>query len=185
MTATPEPYQLRGHIVPPRRVVDIRQAAEGVRGFLKLPDGKVDLEPFLESLSQYGLTVDVMEDDDFTLMMAGVEAVCIPETATIMLTSQTYQAARRNDPRTRFTIFHELGHFMLQHTKTLPRKNVEAKAYIDSEWQADQFSAEMTMPLKVIKARSLLTATKVAGFFGVSIPAAQYRLRQLQRQQAL
>jgi len=152
---------------------------------LGLPDQAVSLPHFLESLSNFGITVDVVEDKDFVLMMAGVEAVCVPETATITLTEATYNAARRNDPRTRFTIFHELGHFVLQHTKALARHNYEAKPFIDSEWQADQFSAEVTMPLPVILKYGLLTPTKIAKFFGVSLPAAMTRVSQLRSRGAI
>lgn len=181
MSFSAEPYRLRGHIVSPRSVINIREAAAGVRKVLNLPEGGVPLPGFLESLSEFGITVDVIDDEDFTLMMAGVEAMCVPETATIALTTSTYKAARRNDPRTRFTIFHELGHFVLQHTKALGRRSVEAKRYIDSEWQADQFSAEITMPLDVIRNRRLLTPSAVSNFFGVSQPAATFRLQQLRR----
>lgn len=185
MMSNSQPYQLRGHIVSPRSIRNIRSVAQGVREVFKLPDDKVPLAEFLESLSTYGITVDVLEDDDFTLLMAGVEAVCVPETATITLTDTTYNAARRNDPRTRFTIFHELGHFVLQHSKVLARRNIEAKPYLDSEWQADQFSAEITMPLQIIKARGLSSATELARFFGVSLPAAANRLRSLRREKVI
>lgn len=185
MMNEPQPYALRGHIVSPRSILNIRGVAEDVRNVLQLPEGKVPLATFLESLSGYGITVDVLEDDDFTLLMAGVEAVCVPETATITLTDTTYNAARRDDPRTRFTVFHELGHFVLQHSKVLARRNTQAKPYLDSEWQADQFSAEVTMPLRVIQARRLFSPTELARFFGVSLPAATNRLRSLRREKVI
>lgn len=185
MTPNSQPYQLRGHIVTPRSIVKIRETAEGVREVLQLPDGKIPLENFLESLSSFGITLDVQEDEDLDLVMPGVEALCVPETATITLRKSTYNAARQNDSRTRFTVFHELGHFVLQHSKMMGRRSVEAKAYLDSEWQADQFSAEITMPLRVIKQVGLATPTEIARFFGVSLPAASNRLRNLRREKAI
>lgn len=181
MTGQPPylPYQLRGHIVAPRGIEAIRTIAVDARKILELADEPVSLPHFLDDLSQFGVTVDVIEDEDDMLMMAGVEAVCVPETATINLTLATYNAARRNDPRTRFTIFHELGHFVLQHNKALARANYVAKPFIDSEWQADQFSAEMIMPLDVILRRGLRTPTQLARFFQVSFPAANNRVNQL------
>jgi predicted transcriptional regulator len=179
------PYQLRGHIVSPRSILSIRGVAEEVREIMSLPDGKVPLAEFIESWSTYGITLDVLEDEDFTLWMADVEAVCVPETATITLTDTTYNAARRNDPRTRFTIFHELGHFVLQHSKVLARRDTVAKPYLDSEWQADQFAAEVTMPLRVIQARGLNHEDELATHFGVSLPAAANRLRSLRRENVI
>ena len=175
------PYQLRGHVVSPKGVDDIRQVAVNVRKVLGLTGTPVNLCDFLDGLMKFGITAEVIEDEDSTFLIAGVEAYCNPETATITLTAQTYQAARRNDPRTRFTIFHELGHLLLQHSKTMGRANVIAKRFIDSEWQADQFSAEMTMPLDIIKAKQLLTPTAIAMHFKVSFPAAASRIRQLTR----
>lgn len=184
MTGQPPypPYQLRGHIVTPRSIDAIREIAVEVREILGLDERPVSLPHFLDKLSLFGVTVDVVEDDeDFTLMLAGVEAVCMPDTATINLTPATYQAAEQNDPRTRFTIFHELGHFVLQHNKAMARANYVAKPFIDSEWQADQFSAEMVMPLDVIVRHGLRTPTQIARFFQVSFPAANSRVSQLSK----
>lgn len=177
------PYRLRGYVVPARSIVDIRSTAQTAREIMRLGDRPPDLEEFLESLSTYGITVDVQDGHEF--MLAGVEAACNPETATIALTLDTYNAARRNDPRTRFTIFHELGHFILSHSKAMGRQNIEPRPWIDSEWQADQFSAEMIMPLDTIKRHGLTSPQKLASFCGVSTPAASYRLNQLMRKGAL
>lgn len=181
MNYAAEPYRLRGHIVAPCSAKDIRESAKRAHKILCLPEGAASLPHFLESLAGFGITVDVLEEEDATLMMAGVEAMCMPETATIVLTPSTYEAACRNDPRTRFTIFHELGHFVLQHNKVFGRCNVEAKPYLDSEWQADQFSAEITMPLHIILNKNLFRASEIANFFGVSFSAASYRLKQLRQ----
>ena len=180
MFASPQqPYRLRGHIVSPRSIESIRSAAMAAHQVLDLPEGPAPMPAFLESLGNFGITVDVFDDENKTLMMAGVEAMCVPETATIALTEATYSAARREDPRTRFTIFHELGHFVLQHTKALPRKDFDAKPYMDSEWQADQFAAEITMPLETIRRRNINSPTAIARFFKVSFQAANRRYTQL------
>lgn len=174
-------YRLRGHIVSPRSAENIRAVATDVRSVFKMGDFPVALPTFLESLASYGITVDVLDDEDFPSMIGGVEAICIPESATIALSNRTYRAAQRGDARTRFTIFHELGHFVLQHSKILHRKNFIAKPFIDSEWQADQFSAEMIMPLSVMLKLKLFTAEAVSKHFLVSQPAAATRIFHLQR----
>lgn len=172
-----QPYRLRGHIVSPRSIETIRSAAVAAHKVLELPEGPASMPTFLESLMNFGITLDVSDDE--TLTKTGVEAMCVPETATIVLTEATYAAARREDPRTRFTIFHELGHFVLQHTKALARKDFDAKPYLDSEWQADQFAAEITMPLETIRNRGLNSPTAIARFFKVSFQAANRRYAQL------
>lgn len=174
-------YQLRGYVVNPLGVDAIRDMAAHVRQTLGMNDGKVDLGKFLEELVEYGVVVDVIDEDDMPGISAHAEAYCIPENLTIYLTSRTYKKAIDNDPRTRFTIFHELGHLVLQHTRPLHRggTNKSVKPFQDSEWQADQFAAEILMPLEEIKRHGLLTASDIRDHFGVSQPAAQRRYNQM------
>lgn len=49
----------------------------------------------------------------------------------------------------------------------------------NSEWQADQFAAEMLMPLDVILARNLTTPQQLMRAFGVAQHEASYRLKKL------
>lgn len=174
-------YQLRGYIVSPLGTNSIRDKALYIRSILGLTKEPVDLEIFLEQLSDYGITIDVVNDDDMPGFSNHSEACCIPETATIYLTEETYQKACINDPRTRFTIFHELGHLLLGHSRELHRADIKknVKPYQDSEWQADQFAAEMTMPLDIIYGSELFTVEKIKSQFGVSDSAAIVRYKQL------
>lgn len=179
-----QPYELRGYLVSPRSISSIREAASKVAAVLGLTEPRTNLESFLEKLYAFGITVDVVEDDSYELFFNGVEASCIPETATIFLTEDTYKKALRNDSRTRFTIFHELGHLVLGHNKVLHRGSSGTrivKPYEDSEWQADQFAAEITMPLNEILTRKLLTAAQLQTHFGVSEAAAYRRFNQLNK----
>lgn len=170
-------YQLRGYMVAPLSTEAIRKHANNVRDVLCLPDEFVDLGIFLESLVNYAITLDVIDDVDMPGFSLHSEACCIPETATIYLTSETYTKACSNDPRTRFTIFHELGHLVLCHTRKLHRgqDTREARPYMDSEWQADQFAAEITMPLNIIMRDHLFAPNEIQKKFGVSSQAAQIR----------
>lgn len=176
-----EPYQLRGYVVNPISINDIRSKAVVVRDALGLGNDAIDLEGFLERLSSYGVTIDVVDDLDMPGFSFHSEACCIPETATIYLTELTYDKACSNDPRTRFTIFHELGHLILGHSRELHRKDIpkDMKPFMDSEWQADQFAAEMTMPLDVILELKLFDIELIRRQFGVSEPAARRRYEQL------
>ena len=181
MKTADDEYQLRGYLVSPRSVDSIRDISERVREVLGVTGAPPDLEHFLEDLTIYGITVDVVEAESATLFSFGAEAVCVPETATIYLSEVTYNKACANDPRTRFTIYHELGHFVLDHKKMLNRANVRGKikAYMDSEWQADQFAAEFSMPLPIIHSERLCSPVNIRDRFGVSLPAAERRYKQL------
>lgn len=174
-------YKMRGSFVQPRKRVDIREIALAARKIMQLPDGAVDLCNLLDQLSvTFGLDYDVVED--FEMPIPGAEAVCIPERAVIYLPKRSLHLASRNIPRMRFTIFHEIGHFILGHSRSYARgAKIEPKPYVDSEWQADQFAAEITMPLPIILKHQTYTAERVAKLFGVSTEAARHRLNNLRR----
>ncbi|UCV18636.1 ImmA/IrrE family metallo-endopeptidase [Ferribacterium limneticum] len=94
-----------------------------------------------------------------------------------------FEGACWNDPRARFTVFHELGHGLLGHRRTINRAQAVAKlkVYEDSEWQANQFAAEFLMPLEVIQRDGLTTAFEIQMHFDVSFQAAERRFNQLEK----
>lgn len=180
---TADHYRLRGYSVSPLSIEDIRGTARRARGVLQLPDSEIQLVRFLEQLFHFGITVDVINEREMPGYPLQSEAYCIPDTATIYLASETYRKVCRNDPRALFTVFHELGHLILGHSRTLHREQKAGtnKPYYDSEWQADQFAAEMTMPHDVIMSRKLNTPAQIQARFGVSLQAAQTRYEHLRK----
>jgi hypothetical protein len=172
---------LKGFRVPGKRISDIRQTAERARAALGITF-PIRLGHFLERLSIYSITVDVLEDGANGLP-AGVEACWIPESLTLCVTERVYEKACRNDPRALFTVFHELGHALLGHRRTLNREppTAEIKIFEDSEWQANQFAAEILMPVEEIRRRGLKTDYDLTAAFGVSMEAARIRIDRLKR----
>lgn len=176
-------YQLRGYLVLPSSIDKIRSIAARARNVLSLPNGPINMESFLEQLVKFGITVDVIDDVEVPGFLTHSEACCIPESATIYITAQTYEKACNNDSRTLFTVFHELGHLILMHSRQFHRnqntKQTKPTPYMDSEWQADQFAAEILMPLDVIRAEKLKSPAQFIKRFGVSEAAALRRYKQL------
>lgn len=172
---------LNGFRVRPTSIHSIRHCAEATRCLFELTEPAIDVEALLEKLADWGLSYEVVDDD---YLPRGVEACYVPEELTIYLTETTYQAARRGEPRARFTVVHELGHAILGHRRTMNRESGAAgrlKEYEDSEWQANQFAAETLMPLGTILSRRLTNTWQLQQAFGVSHQAAEKRLRQLRK----
>jgi hypothetical protein len=171
---------LNGFRVSPRSIADIRETATRARVALDFR-WPVPLGRFLEQLVIYSITVDVVENHG--VLPPGVEACWVPEDLTLYLTESVYKAACANDPRALFTVFHEMGHALLGHRRTLNREipGREIKTYEDSEWQANQFAAEFLMPLDEIVRYSLATEAQLMIRFGVSMDAARIRLNRLRR----
>ena len=142
-----------------------------------IPDGAPDLELFLGGLEKFGITYDVVEEG---YLPPGVEASCLPEKRVIYITESAFEGVMRNEERARFTIFHELGHLLLAHSRSFHRDSIfDFPIWENSEWQADQFAAEILMPLEIIRAKNLTVAGELRKEFGVSYSAASVRLAKL------
>lgn len=163
-----------GFRVSPRRISEIRGVALQFRLFFGLEADWIDVEELLERAP---LTVHIVEDWE---LPASVEACFHEPDLSIRLTNTTYSRVRAHDGRARFTVLHEFGHLVLGHSHGFNRDNSrQIKCYEDSEWQADQFAAEVLMPLHRIRELDLRDALPLARLFGVSPAAARTRLGRL------
>ncbi|CAM4127853.1 ImmA/IrrE family metallo-endopeptidase [Pluralibacter gergoviae] len=87
--------------------------------------------------------------------------------------------------RQRFTVAHELGHYMLGHGHAFrdPSAHFSMSYYDPREVAANKFAAEILMPelaVKVlIKQRKITDIKELARIFDVSINAMSYRLQSL------
>ncbi|MCK5123524.1 MAG: ImmA/IrrE family metallo-endopeptidase [Candidatus Pacebacteria bacterium] len=81
--------------------------------------------------------------------------------------------------RQRFTVAHELGHWLLGHTSKNGVSNLEDKR--PSEIEANQFAAELLMPIAFLKAdiKNIKNVEKLAQMYWVSEEAMWWRLRDL------
>jgi hypothetical protein len=175
---------MQGFRVRGRGVADIRLSADNVRKILAIGDDlqKINVGLFLDNLSvEYGITYDVLEHHE--MPHPDVEACCDPSSMTMYIRSDVFESGCWQDPRSRFTVMHELGHALLGHERTINRQKPEheTKIYEDSEWQANQFAAEILMPLDVIKKYSLNSALDIQTHFNVSFLAANNRVNQLNK----
>ena len=170
-----------GFPVAPRKRVDIRAIAQSAREALKLPPGKLDWQPLLDKLSsEYGIHYDIFDKFSSPVPME-VEACFVPGQMTIYIRDSVFDQIIQGGQRATFTMGHELGHVLLAHQRTHNRLTRDVPIYCHSEWQANIFAAEFTMPLQEIHKRSLRTASAISDFFGVSPAAATTRLADLRK----
>ena len=87
--------------------------------------------------------------------------------------------------RQRFTIAHELGHYVLQHGDSFRdnTKNFSLHNYDPKERDANQFAAEILMPKIAvdycIEKQNVKTISSLAEIFQVSTTAMRFRLKNL------
>jgi IrrE N-terminal-like domain len=172
------PGSNNGYWVTPRSTALIREHVKRVRPVLVQRNSSFfPMGQFIERLAALEITVDVVENND---LPAGVEACCIPERLLMQLRLSTYEGACRDDPRARFTVIHELGHILLQHSRAFNRSNAnDIRPFEDSEWQANQFAAEFLMPFDDIVNRRLTTPSELQLTYHVSAAAAETRITKL------
>ncbi len=90
-----------------------------------------------------------------------------------------YNDALRDDGRARFTIAHEVAHYILHGSGiVLARGDSDIKIYQDPEWQANVFASELLMPSYLINGMS---AESVSLMCKTSFLAAQIALNNTRK----
>ncbi len=133
------PYVMRGNRVVHRSAVEIVQSAETFcRLFRVSRKTRLNIAQFFESLSTRSICIDPIEDDEWLLF---TDAICSPETFTILVPESTYIKACSGDETAISTICHEIGHLVLAHKAVLHNeKSAKPSQGEDAEWQADAFA---------------------------------------------
>lgn len=146
-----------------------------VLDFFDLLRDKYDLDPGVEQLSD------------------GIEGMTFPD-GRVIVSEETYRSAYDGVGRARFTVPHECYHG-IQHRAQIRKALVDSgelvlyrrqtvKPYEDPEWQANTFAAAVLMPDEMVrrvcsKQNSLIILPTMCDEFGVSVQAAEVRLKKL------
>lgn len=91
-----------------------------------------------------------------------------------------------SEQRQRFTIAHEIGHLVLQHTsesfRYISSRNCEPDddAQNSREAEANVFASRLLCPACVLWKRNIRTAEEIAEQCNVSLQAAGYRMKRMQ-----
>lgn len=110
--------------------------------------------------------------------MGSCYGITYPEKNLITLREDVYDRAVEGVPRDRFTVAHEIAHYLLHSPKTVAYARAKGKesvpAYLDPEWQANAFAGEILAPPDLIRG---MTAAEVERYCGVSRPVAEIQLK--------
>lgn len=77
-----------------------------------------------------------------------------------------YYNSSNSDGRIRFSLMHELGHYILEHTEECP----------ENEDEADCFASHFLAPRPITFHQGLKTAEQIRDYYGISISAANQAL---------
>lgn len=76
-----------------------------------------------------------------------------PKLNVMSVREDVYDCAYKDDPRHRFTLAHEVGHYFLHRDSVILSRsdcNSPVVAYCDPEWQANTFASELLMASHLI-----------------------------------
>lgn len=131
--------------------------------------------PLGEICTHYG--IGIVNDSDVNLLDKDESGriVCVNNAIRIIVNDK-HPIQRR-----RYTIAHELGHFLLGHLGSdisfLSREIIEVKP--EEEMQADMFAIRLLSPACVLWGLNLHTAEEIAEYCDISLQAASYRAERM------
>ncbi len=145
----------------------------GMGNELYIPIIKI-IEHIIPQMDETFQVVTLYEDEMF-----GEYANYCPQTNTLSIRQDVYLAACNDDPRHRFTIAHELGHYFMHDESTrfsrCPR-NATIPSYRDPEWQANVFASSFLMPKDLIRGMS---ANEIVTSCKTSLQSAEIALKYI------
>lgn len=112
--------------------------------------------------------------------MRNSHGLTLPEENCIKIREDVYENAIAGIGRDRFTVAHELGHYLLHQVQNIVLArtgNNKIEAFRNPEWQADTFAAELLMPINLIEGTD--NKFSISERFGVSYKAAKVRLNKI------
>lgn len=94
-------------------------------------------------------TLEIVEDTE----LIGAYATSCPHEHLIKVRQSVYEGAIAGNGRDRFTLCHELGHYIFHKPNNISflRADKVIEAYREPEWQANTFAGELLVPAKVAK----------------------------------
>ena len=122
-------------------------------------------------LGQLGLEFEVVSISE----MPNAYGITNPGTDSMKIREDVYVGAVNGNPRDRFTLCHELGHYLIHFPDRVTFARGTVPPYMNPEWQANAFAGELMAPYDLVKDMS---AEEIAEQCGMSITAATIQYRQ-------
>lgn len=156
--------------------INIRRYAQYVRHQLDLDNELFfPIVQVIESLAndeEEDFDIEIVADDEMTETYGTTNT-----TKNIMvIRERVYIGAVKGNPRDRFTLSHEFGHWLLHQPENVSFARGDIPTYCDPEWQANVFAAELLVPYHLIKGMSI---EKIIQECGVSYTCAEIQTKYL------
>lgn len=139
---------------------DLRLFARYIRDRFKIRTTKFPVIEFLESLYEFGIYCDFIDDTEWNRQFGENEHAEYNLTNRIIsIKESVYNRAVAGYGRDRFTIVHEIAHALLLDSSDLKvakiRGQKEIPLFRNPEWQADCLAGELLIPYHICKNMSV------------------------------
>ncbi len=161
----------------------IESVAARVRETLGIENVKA---PCLATLLEDGKLASIFPEFQFERVIGdswseGIEAEADIDNCTLRISEKTWQELKNGNPRARFTIAHEIGHFALAH-RGIRQRNLDANNLTAQrkQWEkeANQFAAFFLAPTNL--ADDCDSPSDIANEFRLSNQASEARFKELE-----
>lgn len=153
----------------------IREFAKMLRRAFDIPiNVRFPTVEFLEfGLGSLGFDYEICDKSE----LENCYAKTIPEEKVVKIREDVYIRAVHGNPRDIFTILHEIGHVIFHNNRTIEfaRNEENIPIYMDPEWQANTFAAELLVPADSI---SGMCEDEIVDVYGCSYEVAYIQIKQ-------
>jgi Zn-dependent peptidase ImmA (M78 family) len=125
-------------------------------------------------LPQLGLEYEVLSISE----MRDTYGLTNTKKNTLLIREDVYLGAIDGNPRDRFTLCHELGHFILHTPDRVSFARGEIPAYRDPEWQANTFAGEIMAPYNLT---CCMSVEEIMDKCGMSRQAAEIQYKSFRK----
>lgn len=151
---------------------EIRSFACSVRDLLGVTSPRLDIVRLLDIVLfkiDKGFSLEICDRGE----MEDNHGLTIPSQKIIKIRDDVYARAEQGVPRDRFTLAHELGHYILHSDEGFARRIADSStpAFRKSEWQANAFAGELLVDSRHV--RPNMSVEEIAELFGVSFTVAE------------
>ncbi len=150
-----------------REIARVFREASGLEDVLYFP-----IVQFIEwILPKLGLDFEIIAVNE----MGNAYGVTHTGIRIMKIREDVYNGAVLGNPRDRFTLCHELGHFILHGPDRVSFARGEVPAYMQPEWQANAFAGELMAPQNLVMG---MWPDEIAEKCGMSLKAAEIQYRE-------
>ena len=117
------------------------------------------IEWLLGNSDHLDFNYEIVEPQDMQDMYGATNT----ETNVMKIRRDVYEGAIKGNPRDRFTLCHELGHYLLHRPELMSYARGSVPRFRDPEWQANTFAGELMAPYDLVKNMSVKEISEKCG----------------------